>query len=565
MHISYIIIVLKKLLSKLAISKKFKYIIIICSLVNFLIFINYPVSAIRSVIVQSVNLIAFCINRKSSFLNNMCISLFIILAINPYNIQSVGMWLSFGGVLGIFLFYKFIFKSIFPKKIIHNAFKGKIIKKIINFSLEQICLNFAVQIIIFPILWYNFYSISLISFLSNLITAPLIAPIIILGYLSFLEEFIFINIFSKINTILIEILFFLVEVLSKLPFSMIYIKKPNFIFLVVYYVLIFFIIYKVNKNTVINFLHFFRLKSGKKSMKLRIKELKKAKVIIIFTIFILLFQTTTNIVNKKLEIYFLDVGQGDCTVIKTIDNKFIVIDAGEGKESGYDYGKNVLFPFLINKGAKKIDFLFISHFDSDHIGGIFSIIEEISIGEVFISKQKENSKNLEEFLKIARKKAIKINLVNQGDRINFEENLYMDILWPKDELQILENPINNNSIVSKLVYKNFSILFTGDIEEIAEKEILNTYKNNLDILNATILKVAHHGSKTSSSLEFLKEVKPKYALIGVGKNNKFGHPSSSVIQNLTENKVRIYRTDETGEITITVDKKGNIAAIKKYL
>ena len=295
------------------------------------------------------------------------------------------------------------------------------------------------------------------------------------------------------------------------------------------------------------------------------KELKKAKVIIIFTIFILLFQTTTNIVNKKLKIYFLDVGQGDCTVIKTIDNKFIVIDAGEGKESGYDYGKNVLFPFLINKGAKKIDFLFISHFDSDHIGGIFSIIEEISIGEVFISKQKENSKNLEEFLKIARKKAIKINLVNQGDRINFEENLYMDILWPKDELQILENPINNNSIVSKLVYKNFSILFTGDIEEIAEKEILNTYKNNLDILNATILKVAHHGSKTSSSLEFLKEVKPKYALIGVGKNNKFGHPSSSVIQNLTENKVRIYRTDETGEITITVDKKGNIVAIKKYL
>ena len=141
----------------------------------------------------------------------------------------------------------------------------------------------------------------------------------------------------------------------------------------------------------------------------------------------------------------------------------------------------------------------------------------------------------------------------------------MDILWPKDELQILENPINNNSIVSKLVYKNFSILFTGDIEEIAEKEILNTYKNNLDILNATILKVAHHGSKTSSSLEFLKEVKPKYALIGVGKNNKFGHPSSSVIQNLTENKVRIYRTDETGEITITVDKKGNIVAIKKYL
>ena len=564
MHISYVIVLLENIFNKFSINRKFKYIIIIFILINFLIFINYPVSAIRAVIAQSVNLIAFCLNRRSSFLNNICISLFIILIINPYNIQSVGMWLSFGGVLGIFLFYKFIFKISYPKKLINNILKNEILKKITIFCFEQTSLNFAVQIIIFPILWYNFYSISLTSFLSNLITAPLIAPIVILGYLSMIEKFILIPIFSTINSVLVEILFFLVDLLAKLPLSIIYVKKPSIIFLVVYYVLIFLIIYKLKKNILRNFLYFFRLKSGKISFKFKAQRFKdlKTKIIIIFLILIFFFRTI-NFVDKKLEIYFLDVGQGDSTVIKTVDDKFILIDAGEGKKSGYDYGRNVLLPFLINKGARKIDFIFISHFDNDHIGGVFSLIEEFRIGEIFISNQKSGSENFERFLKVTRENRIKVNVVKQGDRINLEENLYMDILWPKEKEQISENPMNNNSIVSKLVYKNFSILFTGDIEEIAEKEILNLYKNK-NTLEATVLKVAHHGSRTSSSIEFLKAVKPKYALIGVGKNNKFNHPSSDVVQNLEKNKIIICRTDLMGQITILINTNGAIK-VKSYI
>lgn len=106
----------------------------------------------------------------------------------------------------------------------------------------------------------------------------------------------------------------------------------------------------------------------------------------------------------------------------------------------------------------------------------------------------------------------------------------MQILWPKEE-QIAENMLNNNSIVAKLSYENFSVLFTGDIEKIAEKQILKEYKNT-NVLKSNILKVAHHGSKTSTTKEFLDKVKPQIALIGVGKNNKFGHPNSEVIERL---------------------------------
>ena len=123
---------------------------------------------------------------------------------------------------------------------------------------------------------------------------------------------------------------------------------------------------------------------------------------------------------------------------------------------------------------------------------------------------------------------------------------------------VIQNAINNNSLVFKLRYINFSMLFTGDIEEIAEKEILDKYKENTEFLKSTILKVAHHGSKTSSTKEFINIVKPKYAVIGVGKDNKFRHPSNVTIENLKTINTEIYRTDEMGEISINVNIKGNI-------
>lgn len=181
-------------------------------------------------------------------------------------------------------------------------------------------------------------------------------------------------------------------------------------------------------------------------------------------------------------------------------------------------------------------------------------MEKLKVKNVIISKQKEDSENFRVFLRIVKEKNIKVIIVKSGDKITFENELYMDILWPQEE-QIAENPLNNNSIVAKLVYKEFSMLFTGDIEEIAEKAILNKYHKNLNILNATVLKIAHHGSKTSSTKSFLEAVNPKIAVIGVGKNNKFGHPSDITLGNLEVIKCRIYRTDENGEISIYTNGK----------
>lgn len=157
-------------------------------------------------------------------------------------------------------------------------------------------------------------------------------------------------------------------------------------------------------------------------------------------------------------------------------------------------------------------------------------MENMKVKNIIIGKQCEDSENLHEFFKIVNKKKMVVSIVEAGDRINIEKNLYFDILWPSSSNMIFENLINNNSIVCKMYYKEFSMLFTGDIEEEAEKKIIKMHSES--ILKSTCLKIAHHGSKSSSTIELLKKIDPKIALIGVGKDNKFGHPSNEVIKKL---------------------------------
>lgn len=188
-------------------------------------------------------------------------------------------------------------------------------------------------------------------------------------------------------------------------------------------------------------------------------------------------------------------------------------------------------------------------------GGLLYIMQEIKVNNIIIGKQYKSSENYEEFIKIVKEKKINVKIVEEGEKVSIEDNLYFDIIWPFSDNMISDNSINNNSLVCKLNYKNYSMLFTGDIEDIAEKAILKKYSKNLNILKSDILKVAHHGSKTSSITEFIEKIKPKYAIIGVGEDNKFGHPSDNTIQNLEKANIRIYRTDKMGEIEIKTNGK----------
>lgn len=205
---------------------------------------------------------------------------------------------------------------------------------------------------------------------------------------------------------------------------------------------------------------------------------------------------------------------GDGTLIVTKTNKKILVDGGgEEGESSYSIGENVLLPYLLDKRIRTLDYIILSHFDSDHCLGAIYVMENLKVKNVIISKQGESSVNYTKFLNIVKERNINVIEVKRGDRVYIDKSTYLDILWPNKE-PIKENILNNNSIVMCLNYRNFKMLFTGDIEVEAEEEIVRLYKNT-NILEANVLKVAHHGSKTSSKESFLKLVNPKITLIGV--------------------------------------------------
>ena len=242
----------------------------------------------------------------------------------------------------------------------------------------------------------------------------------------------------------------------------------------------------------------------------------------------------------------IDVGQGDSCLIITPNNKKILIDGGEGEPE-------VLLSYLLDRRIKTIDYILISHFDSDHCNGLIEVIKNLNVKNILISKQAYFCDEYRNIANVINSKKIKVTFIKQGDRLNIDKNVKIDIFYPPEELEY--DDLNNNSIVAKLTYNLFSVLFTGDIEK-SEENLVNKYKTQE--LGSDILKIAHHGSKTSSSEEFLEAVKPKIALIGVGENNKFGHPNNRVIQRLENINCKIYRTDEMGEIEIKINKKGKV-------
>ena len=176
------------------------------------------------------------------------------------------------------------------------------------------------------------------------------------------------------------------------------------------------------------------------------------------------------------------------------------------------FGKNTLLPYLLDRGITKIDYIIVSHFDLDHCQGILYVMEKINVKKVIIGKQFETCDNYEEFIKIIKEKRINVTVVEKGEKINIEKELYFNVLWPDSKNKISENVINNNSLICKLIYKNFSCIFTGDIEKETEEVLINKYKDT-DLLKSTVLKVPHHGSNTSSKEEFIKQVQPKIAII----------------------------------------------------
>lgn len=243
---------------------------------------------------------------------------------------------------------------------------------------------------------------------------------------------------------------------------------------------------------------------------------------------------------EPLQVHFLDVGQAECILIKTPEQKVILIDAGKNVH------EDTVVSYIKSQGINTIDVVVGTHPHEDHIGGLDAVINSFNINKVFMPKVSHTTKTFEDVLNAIKNKDLKVTTAFAGTNIEVDTSLKIEILAPNSDSY---DNINNYSAVIKLTYNNTSFLFTGDAESISEQEMTSKGYD----LKADVLKVGHHGSATSTTALFLKKVDAKYAIISVGKDNSYGHPDNLVLNRLKTFGVEVFRTDEVGTIIAISD------------
>ena len=515
LHVGIIAMALLAFLSILRIPKKLKLLILVLILIMYASITGFRPSVLRATIMFILLIGGKLINRNRNLNISLFLAAFLILLSNPLILFDAGFLLSF--------IVTFFIINLAP--ILQGLFS-----KIVVWIKNPLAVSTAAWIGIFPLSAYFFTKVSIISIVSNIFIIPLTGIAVILGFLTFfvgLASIFLAGIIANINYLVLNLITLIAKSFSSLPFAFIYVAQPSIMVIILYYLMVFFIIEIFYKKTL--------------AQKIKKKAVLIALAIILLIIIVQVFYPADN-----LKVNFINVGEGDCILIEAPNKINILIDGGGTPLSDFDVGNKIVIPYLRRKGINKIDLLILTHPDLDHLEGLLPVLMEFKVDMVLDSGLPCDSSEYKEFISLILKKDIPYYKAKAGDNFIFSSNLEIFLLNPLYDSDFYEEPdFNNASIVVKLFYRNADFLFTGDIEEAAEKKLL-IWQN---ILQSDILKVGHHGSATSTNLEFLDKVNPSIAVITVGKNS-YGHPSQKTIERLEDKNIPIYRTDKDGTITI---------------
>ena len=496
MHISLFTAFIFLITKKLSYNYRYPYYVTIIFLISYILFIGISPSILRSIIMY----LLFTINKiyqiKIKKINIFLLGLSIILMIKPFYLYSIGFQLSFLISSAIILLNKRI-----------NHYSGHL-KKLLIIAIISFLISF-------PLVLYNSYQVNYLSVIINIIFIPyvtyIVFPLSILTIIIPLIEPIFLFFINLLETLTLMI--------SSINTTIIF-MKPTILYIYLYYLILFLVIYY----------HQF--------------------ILFIILIILIAFLKIKPLLNSNYFVTFLDVNQGDSFLINYPHQQgTILIDTGGvityPKESWqerekYSLVKNKTILYLKSLGITKINYLILTHGDYDHMGEAINLVNNFSVDKVIFNCGTYNELEMD-LIELLKKQKIKYYSCPKTININ------------QYQLQFLNNQDyheeNDNSLVIYTKIEDHQFLFMGDAGINVESDLLKKYQiNNLDIL-----KVGHHGSNTSSSTKFIDTINPKYSLISVGKNNRYGHPSQQVLETLK--KTQIYRTDQEGSVVFNIKKK----------
>ena len=522
-------------LRRLKISFSFPLIASSIILIIYGAFTGFSVSTSRAVIMMSVLFISFVIGKSYDLPSGLALAALILIVINHRAIYQSGFLLSFFAVIGIFYIMPELL-YIFKVDIYHN--KGII--KGLHLFLASIISSISILLATLPIVLNNFYEVSLTGIILNIIVIPLMSLVVITGllggFVALVSELLG-SFILGITHYILNLYTLLCRLGDRLTCLRLIIGKPDKWQIVLYYLILVIVFYLLALKRREN-----KLESLKNNLSEDYNTSKRIAItgLMTFTSFLIIAYKP-----REFSINMLDIGQGDCFVVNDGNNDIYISDCGS--TTVQNVGKTRLLPFLKSKGWGKVDTIFISHMDKDHVNGVNDLLKcaEITIGRIIISasykSDKLNCAELEELKELAKMRDIKLFYMKKGDEI-VGKDISFRCIYPTGEEDIEDQ--NEASIVMRMDYKGLSMLFTGDIAGSTEEKIIEG--SDRDTLDCDILKVCHHGSKNSSTDDFLKKVNPKLYLISCGLMNRYGHPHRDALSRMTEEGGRILRTDHMG-------------------
>lgn len=483
-------------------------------------------SVMRASIMFAVSMAALCRKRTYDFLSAASLAAILLFMENPYYLYDSSFLLSFGAILGLGLVRPILFGDI-------RTYVGRkgIKEKMVSMLKKGITSSISVWYGIFPLVLYFFFELPVWGFVVSLLLLPFSGLLLLSGLFGSLFGLIPGGLFGRLMGFPAEMILRLFMEIGKLikilPGSLWVTGQPDLWCCILYYAASAWVLWQ---------------KSQKKKGKAAIFANS-----MVFTAILLL---VTPIADWSLKITFLDVGQGDCACIQTNSGSVYLVDGGSTTVS--KVGRYRIVPFLKAVGIRKLEGVFISHMDEDHVNGVRELLEMKKAGEInikvahlFLSKCAGTQEQLWQLEQLGREAGCEIIYIQKGNKIR-DGDLEIFCMGPDK----VYTDSNEGSQVLHVSNRGFDVLFTGDVEGEGEQAVMSQL--SVSKTSWEVLKVAHHGSKNSTGENFLSSMQPEKAVISCGKENAYGHPHKEVLQRLHSQTKQIYLTSNQGAVSILV-------------
>ncbi|MFO7665345.1 MAG: DNA internalization-related competence protein ComEC/Rec2 [Desulfobacterales bacterium] len=505
----------------------------------------------RAVIMVSVFLMSFLIEKEHDLINTLAVAAMLIIAAHPPSLFLISFQLSFLSVLFIILGMEQTLYRKSKENYADNGWRHRLQKKIATFFL----VSFFAIIGTFPVVMYYFNQVSFVGLAANCIVVPLtgfaVVPAGLLSFLIYPVSSVASVWIIKTCSIILGVALEFINYFAKLPFTAVKTVTPSLFEIAWYYLLLgtLFVILK-GKNGKIG-----SEKEGSVFERIR----QRVPFIAIVLLIIAAFADTwywldKRFLQKDLKVTVIDVGQGTSALLELPWGYNILVDGGGFADNSiFDVGEKITAPFLWRNKIKSVDTLILSHPNSDHLNGLLFIAENFNVKEIWANGEAADSLGYKRLLEIIKEKNIRMEEFKEIKRDRTINGTMFKILYPEPDFKEKKEKWrkgDNNSLVIKAAFGSKSFLFTGDIKAKGEYELVGTAGS---LLKSTVLVVPHHGSKSSSTDSFVDKVEPEIAIIPVGWKNRYKFPHPEVLERYKSRKCRILRTDVNGAVIISTD------------